>query len=124
MLPIPMPYYKVTLQDSYAEEAVRRFPHVGRSISYSHRWDVRGHDCVRVAKGKLPLSPEIAVRLKKRGYAIYDIQPIATDHYDILQKRGIRRDPDEWIAVLVYRRDAYVKGPEGAPYVPATRILV
>ncbi len=54
---------------------------------------------------------------------IYNIQPIATEHYDILQKRGIRRDFDEWIAILVYHRDAYVKGPADKPFIPAIRTL-
>ncbi len=56
-------------------------------------------------------------------YVIYNIQPIATEHYDILQKRGIRRDFDEWIAILVYHRDAYVKGPADKPFIPAIRTL-
>jgi len=124
MLPLPMPYYVVTLKDSFAEEAVRKLAGPGRSLTYSHRFDVRGHDCVRVAKGKLPLDREIGAKLRKRGYVIYDIQPIAQEHFEILQKRGIRREPDEWIAVLVYHREAYIKGPEGAPYIPATRVLI
>lgn len=123
-LPLPRPYYVVHVADAVQQVRQQAALLPPPSVAYSHRWDVRGHDCVRVARGKLPVDPETSVRLRKRGYVMYDVQPIADAHREILDKRGIRRGPDEWLAVLVYRRDAYVKGPASAPYVPATRVLV
>lgn len=122
-LPLPMPYYRVTLRDTFAEEAIRRFPHPGRSLLWSHRWDVSAHDCVRVVKGKLPLDIKTRARLMKRGYRVFDLQPIPSEDLKKLEKRRIRRDPDEWLAILVYRRDHYIKGPSDKPYIPARRVL-
>jgi hypothetical protein len=67
--------------------------------------------------------PEDAAKLKKREYKVYDGRVTDADDQARLLKRGIRGPgPDEWIAVLSYWRDAFVKGPEGKPYVPAARV--
>ncbi len=121
-LPVPMPFYTVKTKDGFVEGCVAKLPHPGRSLEWSHRWDVRGHDCVRVQLGTLPLDPRIEKKLKKRNYRIYT-ETVAQDDLELLMRRGVVRRPDEWVAVLTYHRDAHIKGPEGKPYVPAVRVL-
>jgi hypothetical protein len=95
----------------------------GRSIEWSHRWDVRGHECVRIERGQMPASPKDVENLKKRGYRIYEGMSLLADDAVRLLVRGIRvPGPGEWIAVLSYWRDSFVKGPEEKPYVPAARV--
>ncbi len=121
-LPVPMPYYTVKLKDGFAEDCVSALPRPGRSLEWSHRWDVRGHDCIRVQLGTLPLDSRIEKKLKKRNYRIYT-ETIAQDDFEVLAKRGVVRRPDEWVAVLTYHKEAYIKGSEKLPYVPAVRVL-
>jgi hypothetical protein len=124
VLPLPEPFYLVPLKDELIEPPeYRSNALVSKLVEWSHRWDVRGHEVVRVQRGKLPLLPEDAAKLKKREYKVYDGRVTDADDQARLLKRGIRGPgPDEWIAVLSYWRDAFVKGPEGKPYVPAARV--
>jgi len=124
-LPLPKPFYLLHLRDELVDESMHQregqAPTAHRSPS--HRFDVRGHEVIRVARGKLPIDTDAAHKLKERGYNIYDLGPIGTTDADRLFKRRVEpRKPDEWIAVLTYWRDAYVKGPEEKPYIPAVRI--
>lgn len=124
VLPLPEPFYLVPLKDELIEPPeYRSNAAVPKMVEWSHRWDVRGHEVVRVQRGKLPLSPEDAAKLKKREYKVYDGRVTDADDQARLLKRGIRGPgPDEWIAVLSYWRDAFVKGPTDKPYVPAARV--
>lgn len=125
VLPLPEPFYLVPMKDELIEPPeYRSNAKVPRPIEWSHRWDVRGHEVVRVQRGLLPLSPEDAARLKKRGYRVYS-EGRVTDPEDQARtlKRGVRGPvPGEWMAVLSYWRDAFVKGPKDRPYIPGARV--
>ena len=122
VLPIPKPYYEVKLKDSFFKEAMSKFPKLTRN--WSHRWDVRGHECLKYARGTLPIDLKVESRLRKRGYRVYTTGSIPQEDLDKLSVRGIKlRDPDEWIALLSYHREPHIKGPAGKPYVPAIRSL-
>lgn len=124
VLPLPEPFYLVPLKDELIEPPeYRSNAQMAKLVEWSHRWDVRGHEVVRVQRGKLPLSPEDAAKLRKREYKVYDGRVTDAADQARLLKRGIRGPAfDEWIAVLAYWRDAFVKGPEGKPYVPGARV--
>ncbi len=123
LLPLPSPFYMVNLKDELIvnpETAHRKTS--GRPVEWSHRWDVRGHECVRIERGELPVDPKEVARLKKRGYRIYEGMSLTAEDAQRLLKRNVRAPgPREWIAVLSYWRDATIKGPEDKPYIPAAR---
>jgi hypothetical protein len=124
-LPLPKPFYLLHLRDELVDSAMgrRETPAATPPRSPGHRYDVRGHEVVRVARGKLPIDPKLAHKLKQRGYNLYDLGPIGTADADRVFKRRVApRRPDEWIAVLTHWRDAHVRGPETAPYIPAVRV--
>lgn len=124
LLPLPAPFYMVNLKDELIAAPLKKpkFP-VGRPTEWTHRWDVRGHECVRIERGLLPTEPRELARLKKRGYRIYEGMSLNAEDAGRLLKRGVRAPgPQEWIAVLSYWRDSCVKGPEDKPYIPAARI--
>jgi hypothetical protein len=122
-LPLPKPYYVVRLED----EAVNRaFDLHTQSTKppreFSHRFDVRAHECTRVLRGALPMDPEVQDRLAARGYRIYaDKEPLSEDHERLTARKMSPKKPDEWMAILTYWRDSYVKGPDHLPYIPAMR---
>ncbi len=122
-LPLPKPYYLVQLADEVAESSFRR--HVKtlqRAKEFSHRWDVRGHECVRVLRGAFPMDVGIRERLTDRRYRIYgDGESLSPEHELLLAKRVASKKSGEWMAVLVYWRGPHVKGPTGKPYIPAMR---
>jgi len=123
-LPLPAPYYLVNLKDEFiAAPAKLKKTSSGRPVEWSHRWDVRGHECVRIERGQMPVDPKEVAKLKKRGYRIYEGMSLIADDAARLLKRGVRAPaPQEWIAVLSYWRPSFVKGPEEKPYVPAARV--
>lgn len=124
LLPLPAPFYMVSLKDELLvspQKAPTTLP--GRPVEWSHRWDVRGHECVRIERGELPLADKERVRLKKREYRIYEGMSLSGDDANRLLKRGVRAPgPREWVAVLSYWREAMVKGPADKPYIPGARI--
>lgn len=125
-LPLPAPFYLVHLKDELItpqQQAQANALGPGKLTEWSHRWDVRGHECVRFAKGKLPIDPKAYAVLKKKGYRVYEGRSLSAEDAQRLMKRGERGPaPDEWVAVLSYWRDAFVKGPKDRPYVPGARI--
>lgn len=127
-LPLPEPFYMCNLRDELLTAPARkpnRFP--GRPMEWSHRWDVRGHECVRIERGELPIDDKLRAKLKKRGYRIYEGLTLggAGDDANRLLKKGIRAPgPREWLAVLSYWRENFVKGPSDKPYIPAARFGV
>lgn len=122
--PLPPPYYTIYLKDVRVEESTRetfqrRFRKV---IDWQHRWQVRGHDCIRVRRGPLPLDPKLEAKLKKRKYRIYTLDKPDFDVYHALSVRGVQpKRTDEWLAVLNYWRDPFVKGPPDKPLIPGVR---
>lgn len=139
LLPLPAPFYMVNLKDELMTHPSKKAGELpGRAVEWSHRWDVRGHECVRIERGQLPLDPALRHKLKKRGYNIYEgvalpsasaEEPLAADNNVVLQdfarmtKRGFRPPgPGEWLAVLSYWREAMIKGPADKPYVPSARV--
>lgn len=123
-LPLPAPFYVVDLKDEFiAAPAKPKKTSSGRPVEWSHRFDVRGHECVRIERGQMPTVPKEIEKLKKRGYRVYEGMSLTADDAARLLKRGVRAPgPQEWIAVLSYWRESFVKGPEGKPYVPAARV--
>lgn len=115
----PVPFYVVSLTDTYVKEQRRTF-FPPRPREWSHRWDVRGHEAVRVQRGALPLPEKTERLLRKRGYKIFTTNQPDVDTYRIMTERRLPpKKMGEWLAVLVTWRKAYVKGPEDKPYVPA-----
>lgn len=122
-LPLPSPFYVVNLTDELIgppELKMRRSPVGG--VEWSHRWDVRGHECVRIERGTQPLAPKDASRMVRRGYRIYQGTLLSEEDASRLSKRGIKVPArDEWIAILSYWRESCIKGPKDKPYIPAAR---
>jgi len=117
---VPPPFYVVNLSDSFIrEKKASIFP--PRPRDWKHRWDVRGHSSIRVARGALgTLTEKERADLTKRGYKIFegaDPDPV------LVAELGRRHMPpkrvDEWMAVLCTWKTAYIKGPKDKPYVPA-----
>ena len=114
-LPLPAPFYAVDLRDEFiAPPRHKTNTSSGRPVEWSHRWDVRGHECVRVERGQLPVNPKEVEKLQKRGYRIYEGMTLEAGDGARLLARGVRGPgPGEWIAVLSYWRDSFVKGARG-----------
>ena len=99
-----------------------RHPHSGCKIERDYRWDVRGHERVRVRRGELPIEPADRANLLKRGYRVYTEGEMSVEDTERLCARGKRlRQDKEWVAVLTSWVDHYVKGPEDTPLIPAVR---
>lgn len=121
-MPIPKPYYMVTLRDELIDQTIKRATVATRLVAWSHRWDVRGFESVRVMKGKLPLDPKLETKLKKKEYRIYRLDHIPQEDRERLNKRKVSPPArDEWLAIKSYWTDSYIKGSPTLPYVPAMR---
>jgi hypothetical protein len=119
---VPSPYYLVHLKDELIVDA-KRPSVVGPGRDWGYRWDVRGHECVRVLNGPEPLPAKDEADLKRRGYRLYRSgSPLSADDVERTSRRKVEPVSGEWVAVLSYWRDSYVKGPQGKPYIPASRI--
>ena len=123
-LPLPAPFYVVDLKDEFIRAPAHKMnTSSGRPVEWSHRWDVRGHECVRIERGEMPVPAKDVAKLKKRGYRIYEGTSLEAEDAARLFTRGVRAPgPHEWIAVLSYWRDSFVKGDPSLPYVPAARV--
>lgn len=119
----PRPYYTLDLRDDVvANDITTRFPKRSVGFVYKHRFDVRGHECVRVIRGQLPISATDEAKLLKRGYRIYKVA-VAPDDLARLVTRNLALNTEgNWIAVMNYWQKQHQKGPAGAPYFPAVRI--
>lgn len=127
--PIPPPYYTVTMHDRLIEEDdwIKQLRMASRPSPVKqkcqHQYDVRGHWCVRVMRGPLPLEPKLEKKLRqdKRRKIFTNSYPDAETAAK-LAKRGVAaKRVDEWLAVLVYWRDDHKRGPEDGPYIPSIR---
>lgn len=130
---LPEPYYVVYMDDVVKVknwlDTRSKHPKTGKvHLSPQHRFDVREHDRIRVLRGPLPLDPKIRRRLEAvrpvsgRSYHIYTERQPDGLIAEVLFKRGIKRkEPDEWMAVLVTPIHHHIKGPTEGPYVPSVR---
>lgn len=119
---VPPPFYVLRLKDETVTESARQT--VRRWSHPSHRFDVRGHERIKVARGPLPLDPRLRVKLEKRLYKIFTIETIDQETWALLgQRRLPAKRPDEWLAIRKCWVKDYQKGPDGAPYVPAVRTV-
>lgn len=121
--PVPPPFYVVFLKDEYVREHARqRASSIKRHIDWQHRWSVRGHDCVRFVRGSLPLDPELEKDLLARKYKVFTVEQPDSETFMALAKRGVPpKAADEWMAVLMYWRDSFVKGPADRPLIESVR---
>jgi hypothetical protein len=125
---VPPPFYQVTISPKTYIEKVAHGP-ASKEIEWSHRWDVSGHWCHRIRRGPLPLSEKLRAELTRETkggnkYQVWtagEMPPWAKDV--LMTHRQPQRSPAEWVAIMRYWRDSYVKGPEDKPYVPASRRL-
>jgi hypothetical protein len=94
----------------------------GEGPDWEHRWEVRGHECLRVERGPLPMDSALERRLKTRHYQIYKNEKPSVKVYQKLIDRGIEpKQPDEWMAILTFWKEPYIKGPEDKPLIPSIR---
>lgn len=124
--PVLPPFYACPLRDEVVDEHMRgQAARVPRNVQWSHRWDVRGHERVRVKRGALPIDPKLEAKLKARGYVVATWQsPLPRETAALLKHRGVDEPArDQWLAVKRYHVEPHVKGPEGKPYVPALRVM-
>jgi hypothetical protein len=118
---LPKPYYVLRMSSKVLEEQERNAA-AGPSFRYTYRFDVRGHERVKVQRGPLPIPPKVEEKLRKRGYQIF-LLDIEDDYLRKLFQRHIApKRPDEWIAVKSTWVKPHQKGPEDAAYVPAIRV--
>jgi len=136
-LPPPAPYYEVKLIDrDTARQRVAKSveEHTPVEVQWSHRWDVRAHDRMLVRRGPAPMRQGSADLLRGRGYTVFepdlgDIlagkrQVLPPEEATALTVRGHDQPTlGEWIAIRHGRVREHVRGPENAPYVPATRVV-
>ena len=125
---IPPPFYRVELHQELVEDRVRErekeMAHKHRTWQLQHRCDVRAHERIRVARGKLPIDPEIEQDLLERKYKLFTHNALDLDTARLLMERHERpKSHDEWLAIKVSWIKSHQRGPEDAPYVPALRVL-
>lgn len=122
-LSIPAPYYTIYIKDIHIKEPFSKLESLRQRAAQQHRSSVRGHWCVRVQRGLLPLDKKLEKQLRKDpNRKVYTTERPDAETAYFLASRGIAaKKSDEWLAVLVYWRSDYVKGPDGAPYIPAVR---
>lgn len=123
---IPEPYYLITLKRKLVRDTeLDRLGRVAPTVRTppDHRWDTRGHERVKVQRGKLPLDEKTRRKLSRRGYRIYELGGLSAADYERLMKRPDipPKRPEEWLAIKHKWVDSYVNGPKDAPYVPGIR---
>ena len=122
-VPAPKPYYTLVLRDELIDQSIKKTA-VSKVVEWNHRWDVRGHESVRVMRGPLPIDPKLEQKLKKREYRVYVLAHMPGEDLERLAKRKVSPPMrDEWMAIKSYWVDPYVKGPENKPYIPAMRTM-
>lgn len=123
---IPRPFYTLRLKPQVIDESMRRNVTLGRyTFHYTYRFDVRGHERIRVQRGEGPIDEKARKKLVERDYVIYEPgMPLDEVLMKKLDVRGFRRPTStEWLAVLTSWINPHQKGPDGAPYVPAVRAV-
>lgn len=119
----PRDYYTLVMRRATLQDSTAKLQRQLERRVHKYRVDVRGHESVRVMRGRLPLSAKDDKKLRDRGYRIYAGTEIDEADRDRLEHRDIApRAPGEWIAVLSWWRESFQSpaDPE-LPYVPAVR---
>jgi len=121
--PVPPPWYVVHLRDKVIHETEPRYRADQVTRKLSCRFTVRGHDCYKIYRGKLPMDPEFELKLENRGgYKFYKNRPLDEWAREVFRDRRLTpKLDDEWVAIKAWRREKFIKGPEDAPFVPSTR---
>jgi hypothetical protein len=119
---VPPPFYTVYLRDKVIKEIAKGYSGGKLRAKPSHRFDVRGHWCFKIYRGVMPMDVELELHLDNLKYSIYKNRPVDEWVKEALRERDMALPQEgEWIAVKRYWKNSYVKGPDGAQYVPSTR---
>jgi hypothetical protein len=120
---LPPPYYRVRLH-TVTHDAFKAYRKLARKRMLHYRHDVRAHRVTYVRSGTLPLKPEQILQYRQRRYMIYTIfNPPSGEALEILLRHRVSMPTiTTYVAILVTRRRAYIRGPEDKPYIPSTRI--
>jgi hypothetical protein len=119
---VPPPFYTVYLRDKVIKEIAKGYSGGKLRAKLSHRFDVRGHWCFKIYRGPMPMDVELELHLDNLKYSIYKNRPVDEWVKDALHERDQALPQEgEWIAVKKFWKNSYVKGPDGAQYVPSTR---
>lgn len=119
-MPVPPPYYVVPMRAQVMRRNSRKTMKRSLDVEWSHRWDVRGHECAKVQRGRMPIDPKERDDLIKRGYDVFTVGQLSPEAVEVMLTRGMEpRRPDEWVAVKVWWRDQIIKGPADKPYIPS-----
>jgi hypothetical protein len=127
---VPPPYYVVpiSMDDVREEQDYGEEGGPGRGVDWSHRWKRRGHERVKVRRGKLPLDPKKEQRLRrewggcKGNFEMFTTSGLSIRAAKAMAKRGIPfKRPDEWVAVLYTWIDEQVvlKDRLDLPFIPS-----
>jgi hypothetical protein len=124
-LPVPKPYYIVTLKKEITPRSDKRPEKGYKSWELSFRFDVRGHYRVLYERFNHTLSEKERKRLIDRNYRIYKYGTVKPYDKKRLEKRGVALPrPGETLVVQVIWVKHHVRGPEDAPYIPSIRRAV
>jgi hypothetical protein len=119
---VPPPFYTVYLRDKVIKEIAKGYSGGKLRAKLAHRFDVRGHWCFKIFRGPMPMDVELELHLDNLKYSIYKNRPVDEWVKDALREREQALPQEgEWLAVKRFWKNSYVKGPEGAQYVPSTR---
>jgi hypothetical protein len=119
-MPLPPAYYTVPMKAQVLKKSARRTMKRILDMEWSHRWDVRGHECAKIGRGPLPLIPKKHKDLVKRGYTVFTVDKLNPRAVRVMLTKGAEpRQPNEWIAVKTWWRDPCIKGPQDKPYIPS-----
>lgn len=120
---VPAPYYVVDIKPTVYEEVAQRI--LSQPRSWSHRWDVRGHFSHHLRRGTLPMDPKVLKDLQRRKYEVYHElnRPSGEALHFLMTHRIAPPREGEWLGLLTFWRNAFVKGPPDKPYVPSVHRL-
>lgn len=119
---VPPPFYTVYLRDKVIREIAKGYSGGKLRAKPAHRYDVRGHWCFKIYRGLMPMDAELELHLDNLKYSIYKNRPVDEWVKEALRERDQALPQEgEWIAVKRFWKNSYVKGPDGAQYVPSTR---
>jgi hypothetical protein len=117
----PPPYYTVYIKDGVYD--VKKQPvneGVRGPLTYSH--DRAGGTYYKVRRGSLPLDSKEKTKLERRKYVVFEHEKPYGEWAEAIKKRGARaKGPDEWIAILKWRRRDTVVRPDLPKYIPSVR---
>lgn len=113
----PPEFYTVEVSPKVISGDRSKAPPIPKDIDWNHRWDVRGHERVRVYRGPKPIDPKKRLSLLDRGYTLYEYALDDKGHR-IMNTRGFRQKGiDEWVAMKSVWVKPHTKGPSDKPYI-------